>query len=376
MTGTGASEPTLLEIRYRRALRMLPEDYRAAWGEDMVTSLLDARGVGDPDPEQDELAGLGKPGPAEVLSVLLLAVRARLGAFGASPRQARWGEAARRVALVGLLVAAADVLARGIWEVAVLHDLPTSLGDASIANPGWLFAGPWRRLLALAPALWAPAFAALVFGRRRTAAALAVLAVLPELLRTALDITGFPGITATLLAFQIARLAPVVALIAFHDGAPAPRPRPWLVALAVATATLLLPAALIDRGPGALPPPTWVQLVFADWAGVCAIAAVTAAVVHLVARRRGHRFGSARWTLALFVITALALLQRGVSVADYVRLSSPEPGGYRVFEVAALVETVLLATVAVVLATLARDDLHETRDSPAPMPGAGPSVTA
>jgi hypothetical protein len=376
MTQAGSSEPTLLEIRYRRALRMLPGDYRATWGEDMLTSLLDARGVDGSDTEAAVLAGLGKPGPAEVLSVLLLAVRARLGAFGATPRQVLWGEAARRFALVGLLVAAADVLARGIWEVAVLHDLPASLGDATYANPAWLFTGPWRRLLALVPVLWVPAFAALVLDRRRTATALAALAVLPDLVRTGLDISGFPAITPSLLAAQVARLAPVVALVAFHDRAPAPRPRPWLVALAVATATLLLPAALIDRVPGALPPPTWVQLVFADWAGVCAIAAVAAAVVHLVARRRGHPFGSAGWTLALAVVTASALLQRAVSVADYLRLSGPQPGAFRVFEIGTVVETALVATMAVLLATVARDDLRETRDGPAPMPGAGPSVTA
>lgn len=369
------SAPTLLETRYRRVLRLLPDGYRASWEEDMVGSMLDARGVDGSDSEAAVLAGLGTPGPAEVFSVLSLAIRARLGAFGATPRQALWGEAARKLALVGLLVAAADVLAGALWDVAVLHHLP-SAQFSTYGNAEWLFTGPWRRLLGMAPLLWAPAFVTLVLGRRRTAAALVVVAFVPDLTRTVLDVSGFPGITPSLLTHLAARLLPVLALVAFHESAPAPRVRSWLVALGAATAVLLLPAALLARGDGALPPPTWAQVVFLDWSGVCALAAVAVAAVHLLARRRGHPFGSAGWTLALALVAVIALLQRVVSVADYVRLADHEPG-YRVFEVAATVEIVLVAVATVVLAGIARADLPErpgSYDGPAPLQGAGPSV--
>jgi hypothetical protein len=367
-----ATAATLLETRYRRVLRLLPPGYRAVWEDDMVGSLLDARGVDGTDTEAAVLAGLGTPGPAEVLSVLWLAVRARLGVFGATPRQLVWGEAARKLALVGLLVAAADVLARALWDVAVLHHLPQAQ-FSTLANPDWLLTGPWHRLLGTAPLLWVPAFVALVLGRRRVATGLAVLAVLPEVVRTLLDISGFPGQTPSQLGYLVARVLPVVALIAFHERAPAPRRRPWLMALAVATAVLSLPAALLVRGSGPLPPPTWAQLIFLDWAGVCALAAVTVTVVHLLARRRGRPFGSPGWTLALAVVAAVALLQRALSLADYVRLSGEQPA-YRVFEVAATLEVVLVAVATVVLAGLARADRPESHDGPAPVRGAGPSV--
>jgi len=49
MTDTTTSE---LERRYRRLLRILPADYRAAWQEDMVTNFLES--MHSDDPEQNE----------------------------------------------------------------------------------------------------------------------------------------------------------------------------------------------------------------------------------------------------------------------------------------------------------------------------------
>ena len=60
---------SLLESRYRRVLRLLPEGYRRAWEEDMVSTFLASAGGNDH----------ARPSLAEQLSVLALAVRLRLG---------------------------------------------------------------------------------------------------------------------------------------------------------------------------------------------------------------------------------------------------------------------------------------------------------
>jgi hypothetical protein len=370
---SAVAAPTLLETRYRRVLRVLPADYRAVWEEDMVGSLLDARGVDGSDTDAAVLAGLGTPGPAELLSVVGLAVRVRLGAFGATPRQVLWGEGIRRFALVGLLVAAAVTLSGAVWDPVVEHTRPGGLFPAY--TQGWLVVGPWRALLGAAGLLWLPAFLALVAGRRRTATALAVGALVPDLVGATLSVRDFPAAIATSLAVLVVQAAPVLCLVAFHDAAPPVRPRPWLVALGAAAAFLLLPPALRPALPsdGTVPAPRWLDLLLLDWVGLCAVAATAATVVHLVARRRGRRFGSHGWTLALGLTAASALLQRLASWAEVLAHQPADPMLHR-YLVAAGVQVVLVAGATVVLATLVREELPRTHDGPAPVQGAGPSV--
>ena len=70
-------QPSMIEQRYRSLLRLLPASYRLAWEEDMVATFLAS--VHSDDPEEAELvAELGRPGLAEVASVLALAVRLRI----------------------------------------------------------------------------------------------------------------------------------------------------------------------------------------------------------------------------------------------------------------------------------------------------------
>src|SRR5690348_9427967 len=69
-----------LERRYRLLLRALPAWYRAAWEQDMVATFLagvEAAVAGD---ELADLVGeFGWPDRAEVVSVVALALRLRLG---------------------------------------------------------------------------------------------------------------------------------------------------------------------------------------------------------------------------------------------------------------------------------------------------------
>ncbi|HYU86119.1 MAG TPA: hypothetical protein VEK80_15070 [Kribbellaceae bacterium] len=67
---------TPLERRYRRLMRLLPAQYRAARGEELVSLLLDL--------DSDRT----RPRPAEVLSLVAFALRLRLAAVTVSARTA------------------------------------------------------------------------------------------------------------------------------------------------------------------------------------------------------------------------------------------------------------------------------------------------
>jgi hypothetical protein len=97
---------SVLEDRYRSVLRMLPASYRAVWEEEMVATFLETLATDDVE-EAEYRADFGRPGLAEVASVAALATRLRFGGADAAPRSFAWGEAVRRVALVGLLAYAA-----------------------------------------------------------------------------------------------------------------------------------------------------------------------------------------------------------------------------------------------------------------------------
>src|SRR3954464_3850840 len=124
---------TGLERRYRLLLRVLPGWYRAVWEQDMVATFLtgvEAAVAGD---EQADLVGeYGWPDRAEVASVLALAVRLRLGGAPAYAQSRAWGAAARRVALVVLLINAVwSVLDVGmtVWLSGAIPVLPSPPPD-------------------------------------------------------------------------------------------------------------------------------------------------------------------------------------------------------------------------------------------------------
>ena len=91
-----------LELRYRRALRLLPRYYREQWEEDMVAAFLDGWLTGDPD-EDSVTMEYDRPGWAEIASVAGLAARLYLGAVGAPRRYLAWGQAVRGTVLALLL---------------------------------------------------------------------------------------------------------------------------------------------------------------------------------------------------------------------------------------------------------------------------------
>ncbi|MCA1673893.1 MAG: hypothetical protein LC799_17390, partial [Actinobacteria bacterium] len=175
----------VLEDRYRRVLRMLPSYYRMEWEEEMVATFLASMETHEPE-EGAYLADFGRPSVAEVASVVALAVRLRLGGAEAPPRSFLWGEAVRRVALVGLLTGAALMTMftlRDLWLTQVIPWPTPPVRMRALGNPAPL--DLWPRALWLCSLALIPAYLALVSGRWRAARVLAALALVPSLVRVA-----------------------------------------------------------------------------------------------------------------------------------------------------------------------------------------------
>ncbi|GIJ55075.1 hypothetical protein [Virgisporangium aurantiacum] len=290
---------SVLEDRYRSLLRILPADYRAAWEEEMVATFLTAELSDDPE-DAEYQAEFGRPGLAEVASVVGLAVRLRLPA-GGSGRDPLLGNAVRLVALIGLLVsAAAGVVGTGthLWLIGKLPGVaPPDLGV-----PPTLGVLPTTRVLLVAAAL--PAYLLLVTGHQPAARVLASVSLGAVLITAVGDLfAGYPLMAGRWLSLLLDVLV-FATLWAHHaDAPPVPR-RPWLLALpaaiAVAVATFVLTVSV---------PVTW-WLV--DWPAIACTLVAVGLAVHLVRR------GGPEWSLALVMLGTVVLAQRLVTLPESV----------------------------------------------------------
>lgn len=343
---------TLLAERYRRLLRLLPASYRQEWEEDMVATFLDgahvAAAAAARDDEEAEEVEYGSPGWAEVASVVALAVRLRLGGPAAPPRYFAWGEAVRRVALVGLLFHAATGvagIATTLWIAAGLPGFAVPDGVATGLPKDWDGAA-WR----LADLLWLPVYLALVHGQPRTARLLAPLALAPLVVWTVADLLDHGGAFAVSRSYWLLLAAlPALALAAFHREAPPVEPRPWLVALPVGSAVGFLALLAVQPfGDGAV----------LDWPGLCALALVVAAAVHVLAPAARQQDRPVRWSLALALLAAGVLGLRVLTLLDYAQRAAPVP--YRSAVLAlGVVETAAVLAAGATLAVLAARRLRQ-----------------
>lgn len=336
-----------LEERYRRLLRLLPAGYRAAWADDMVATYLESATTGDP--EEDELnLEVGRPGRAEVASVVALAVRLRLGGVDAPAGAFVWGSAVRLVALIGLLVNAVLATVNAVillWLTGGLRWLPAPPADrpaGGAADRGWL-------AFELACVVLLPAYVALVHGHRHTAAIVAGTVFLAGLAATVLRLAtdGGPVGDLALWTGLLFNGLLVAALAAFHREAPAVPHRPWLIAIPVALA--IGAGVVLLMLPG---------LVLLDWQGMWCVAVTVAVAVHLA----GPAFGRTRplsWSLALSLLAGGALLIRAASLAHYVLTGSAGATGGLV--PLGVVEGLALLAVGVPLVVLTARALRRTR---------------
>lgn len=338
--------PSLLEVRYRAVLRLLPASYRADREEEMVDTYLECNAAaGDPDTLRPTLP--------EVLSIAALAVRVRLGGVGAAPRYFAWGQTVRLVALLGLLGHAAfNVI--GVYYVLDLNGVlgpPPDLGvpyETAFGPPGsWIRI--WFSLTTVLMLVWIPAFVLLVLGHRRAAKVFALFAAAPtiaglarSIARVARDAGPWEGVWIS-LSQGLLVLLPVLALLAgFHRDAPAVRDAGrWLAGMgALAAATL---GAVLLAGN---------SLYFVGWLDgvgpLCLLligAGLLQAGVHLFMPSRRDPV----WPTALMIL-ALPVLAARLSTVHYLTgLSSADADG----AVIVYLETAMLAAVSLVLPVLA-----------------------
>jgi hypothetical protein len=340
--GFGRYGMNRLEERYRRVLRLLPASYRRAWEEDMVATYLQSAQPADAE-DAEFVADYGRPSWSEVASVMALAVRLRLGGSGAPPRYLAWGDAARRVALVGLLVHAVTALVglgARLWSPAGFPDLVVFDHMAAI-----------RGLLGL---LWVAAYISLLAGWWRAARSLAILALTPAVIFFGADLAAANG--AYLLSRIVKLLVDVVlvlALVAFHRQAVPVKPRPWLVALPVGV-ILLTVVLLLAQFSG--------NLVLLDWSSLICVAVIASATAYLAAPGIGWRGRTASWSTALALLALVALGLRVATMLDYLQFAAATADLAAMITLA-VVEALAILAIALLLTVIARRELHQLRSA-------------
>ena len=329
---------SLLEQRYRRVLRLLPTAYRATWEEDMVaTFLADAYAATPDDPEGVEIAS---PTTGELASIVMLAVRLRLGGVEAAPRDFLWGEAVRRVALVGLLAAAASAVAGVGFMTWVRLRLPFPFGFSPYDDAESTAMDQWRTLWSLSGLLWLPAYLSLVLGNRRGAKVLAGVALATHIIGNLMFLIRDGGPFGLSRGYGLLFDAlPVLALVAFHDNAPPLRARPWLVALPVTTVALF--AAWLFTLPALM------RYALLDWPSLWCAGVSVAGVAALVAPATGRRACPPYWTLALAMLALAVSGLRAVTIRDYIAYSVD--AGQATFVAVNTAEAVLALAMGVAL---------------------------
>jgi hypothetical protein len=323
---------SLLEQRYRSVLRLLPADYREAWEEDMVASFLQAAYAADPD--DPEGVDISSPSRAEVASIVALALRLRLGGAGAAPRPFAWGEAVRRVALIGLLAHTIGALV-GVVFIVWINAEPAG------------FTNRWLALWDLARLLWLPAYLSLVYGHHRAARNLAVVAFIVVGLADAR-----PVFTLSDVYWLLFTAVPLLALAAFGPQSPPVRARPWLIALPASVAAMFA-AELAQQVP--------VPLALLDWPGLWCAVLTVAAIVHLIPRRPPQR-RTPTWPLAWALVVPAVLGLRLTTLLDYLG-----------FDTIGLIQCAMLVASGALLAGVAA---HRLRKLPATAPPTAPDTKA
>lgn len=166
-----------------------------------------------------------------------------------------------------------------------------AVSPAQLVAQAWggVWAGTWYAV----GYAWIVAYIALVLGYRRTAQAIAGLAVVPDLIY----LLHYPGPWAGWILFD---LAPVLAMAAFHEDAPPAARRSWLLALPVGFAGVAVPVIAVQASGAA----TWL-----DQPGLYCILVTLACLAHAPVVRAHRSVGSGEWPLALVLLAAAGIYQ-------------------------------------------------------------------
>jgi hypothetical protein len=296
-----------LEQRYRRVLRLLPGWYRERWEEDMVAAFLDSWHTGDPDDDEFALE-FCKPTWPEVADVAILAIRLHLGGPG-TPRRYAWGQAIRRAVLAVLLVHAVlglNVLVQITWSRR-LFGVPAPPPILATASPG----GVWATVFYVVNFAWIVIFVTLVLGRYRTAWVLAALAIVPGLVALLqAQFTGFmPAPFGPWAWWVLFNLVLVLAMTAFHSGAPPAARWPWLLALPAGYLLVIVPLLALQATSNS----GWVP----DLAGQCCLLVAVACLAHVPRAWSRRAAGSGVWSLTLTLLATVAGAYRIATLTSY-----------------------------------------------------------
>ncbi len=357
-TGVPAStEPSQLELRYRRLLRVLPKPYRAAREQEMVDTFLESEFRADPE-NADLTAKFGGVEWREAVSVLALALRLRW-ADPLGPERYRVRLAALRIALVAVLTMLAGcavlvllgLLWTALWPAGPDNSLATGTPGDILPSEPWLLANRWAYVL------WIPAFALAVRGGRRAtgwAAAAAAVPAMTPVISTAVYPLYF-GTDWTMTVTQVVVLVGLIAL-SFAGMSPAiPHLRGWLIAaggVVAATTGVELLAALDapDRTP-----PTWMLPIgwaVVDNVGGWAIAVLVVGTVLAVRSLRGGHVQTAS-VLGLTGFGLATTLLRAATMSPWLTYgASGWPGAWATL-ISVTVQLALAAAITVTTGILA-----------------------
>lgn len=343
-----------LEERYRLVLRLLPAAYRQEWEDDMVAAFLDSMDTGDPE-TTEYAADYGRPSLSEVASIVSLAVRLRLGGADAPPRSFAWGQAVRLATLMAMLAHAVMVtasIAVTLWLSGKIAWLPAPAPEWALAPPGSIWHTAWN----LAGYAWLPAYIALVLGHRRVAQAVALLAVVPPAITTAVEqATGGVPLSVSPWAMLLIDVFLLLAMAAFHHGAPPVPRRPWLLALPIGILLVPVPLFTIQA--------TTPALRLLDWPGLSCAAVTAAMVVHLAVRLSSRPSRTLPWSLALTLLAVTTLALRTATLPDY-----SDQAQRTTLTTIASVEIIVVLAVGVPVAVLAIRALRRLPSIPAVAP--------
>jgi hypothetical protein len=291
-------EPSVLELRYRRLLRLLPRGYREVRADEMVGTFLATMYDADPD-NFDLTLKHGRPSGAEMRAILRLAIQARWGETVAPERFAARTCAAHIVLFTGVTIMWAFATAQlvGIGLAFIIDPVPvdspaiTDTYREMLALP----AGSWAWWSTWAYLGWTVTLPLLVFGGRagaRWAAACAAVPVVVAAIAWARDgsgyIAGALGLVVTVMV-----LVGLVAL-AVREGARGAQSeagsgrtsrRPAVRFLAVGSGIIVILIAymaLVWLGFGRMfaEPVGWVISFDAGWWTVAAVALGARLVLH------------------------------------------------------------------------------------------------
>ncbi|MEO7125804.1 MAG: hypothetical protein ABI382_09635 [Nakamurella sp.] len=365
-------EPSPLELKYRRRLRILPKAYRAVREDEMVATFLDSARDADPD-DFDLKLKFGSPGWVEARSVVALALQLRWADPHAPERyQVRVG--ALRLATIACLAAFAlfaliNLPAQVAFELGwppVRYDGPVGTPISTGPAPWYVYVLPWAFVL------WIPTpLLALAKSRRLRLGAVVLVAL--ALLTTILN--AYPNFTSPLRLGTIAEVLLEAAIllgtvtIALSRAAPVVRWRGrWVIGISlgavVLNAALVFAISANPEPPGADQPPEWWTYPFSiftsdEIAMWCWAVAVAGAILWL---RRWAVHTTTLLALTWLAIAAAAM--RASYLVDYFPIFStisPQSADALMvsYQVGMLIQLGLVVAVAAIAAAFTARRIHQ-----------------